>query len=391
MINRIKTYFLGARTVKTGIAVGLSIFLSGYVPHSLPLLAGLAAVICMQPSLSAGIKKGFARIQTTIIAGLFGLAFYFALGANVITISLAVILLIALFNKLKWEENTVLAASTVTAILSEVTGNVFYYALGRVSSTLVGIGVATIINMVLVPPRHKPAFHKKLDKLTAGFTALYIKTVDAFATGRGESAAQVLEDLSEAKSDVVNLRQELNHLKTGSESFYGAYLEGIKRREAALFEQGVGYLEDGLARMHKMVRATQSCRQHNLDLMRSGKAEGSEQEHLEQQNSGEQNKEFEALIYAIYELVRMLGELHRCVFELLDEEKREPSPLISRDMERVDSLKEQLRQRLKEWQGKHIQELDIVSIMCVYRIVFDLEEITDSLTKLAGASNVVAE
>lgn len=385
MISLIRIHFLGARTIKTGIAVSLSVFLSGLVPDSLPLLAGVAAIICMQPSLSASVKIGFARIQTTIIAGLFGLVFYFALGTNLIALGLAVIVLIALFNRLKWDDSIVLAGVTVTAIMSGGSGNIFYYTLGRVSSTLVGIVVATVINMIVIPPRHKPAFHRKLDNLTAAFPDLYIKTVDIFA-GRPEPAARVLGDLGELKIALAGLRQELSHLKTGAGSFYGAYLEGIRREEAALFEQAVNFLDRALSGMRKMIRAARSCRQYNLDLLPAGAAEGSEPGNRGFSFPDERNEEFEALLSAIYELAQLLGRLHSHVFSLLGA-KNDSSPEVSQDMEEAEHLKEELRLRLRAWQVTHIKELDQASIMCVYRIIFDLEEITDALVELAEASN----
>lgn len=367
---------MGARTVKTGIAVSISVFLSGYVPYSSPLLAGLAAVICMQPSITASVNKGFTRIQTTVIAGLFGLVFYYVLGANILTLGLAVIVSVVLFNKLKWDESVVLASVIVITIMSEVADNVFYYTLGRVSSTLVGIGVATVTNILLVPPRHKSAFRKKLNNLTDRFSDLYIKAIEVFAPDKVEPATGILQDLNAVESDINSLKQELNHLKTGAGSLYGAYLEGIKQWEVALFERGVLFLEDELSKMHKVVEVAQNCRQQTLKLMQAGEIEISDHTNLE----------FTTLIDSIHELVHMLCKLHRSVFGLLGEKETESWPRIKQSVEQIDSLKKKLRQQLKGWQIKHIQELDIVSIMSICRIIYDLEEITDGLMELARAS-----
>ena len=61
------TALIGLRTLKTGIATALAMFLSELVPHSEPVLAGLAAIICLQPSISAGLQKGLTRIQACLL------------------------------------------------------------------------------------------------------------------------------------------------------------------------------------------------------------------------------------------------------------------------------------------------------------------------------------
>ncbi|HHX74876.1 MAG TPA: hypothetical protein GX699_08235, partial [Firmicutes bacterium] len=82
------SFFPGARTLKTGVAVTLSVFLAKYIPYSLPILAGTAAVICIQPSITVGLQKGFDRAKTTIVAGFFGLGLYLLFGSNLLVLGL---------------------------------------------------------------------------------------------------------------------------------------------------------------------------------------------------------------------------------------------------------------------------------------------------------------
>ncbi|HHX75256.1 MAG TPA: hypothetical protein GX699_10180, partial [Firmicutes bacterium] len=53
--------------------------------------------------------------------------------------------------------------------------------------------------------------------------------------------------------------------------------------------------------------------------------------------------------------------------------------------EAIKQARDEVRQRLKFWQVEHMQELDIFSLMSTHRIIFDLEEITGALTKLADS------
>ena len=174
-----KKYFLGARTVKTGISVSLSLFLSNYIPYSMPLLAGAAAIICIQPSITVGIQKGLIRIKATILGGLFGLLLHYVFGNNLFAIGAGVSIVIWICHHLKWEEGIALASLIAMAVMLRVSSEVIPYTTGRVISTLIGIVVATLTNTVIAPPRYRNIFLEEMNLLTDKFTGLYLKIVEA--------------------------------------------------------------------------------------------------------------------------------------------------------------------------------------------------------------------
>ena len=374
---RIKpSFFWGARTIKTGFAATLSIYLCRFIPHSLPLLAGSAAIICLQPSITASVQKGLTRAKTTIVAGLFGLALYYFFGANFLVMGLAVIALISLFNKLGWEESIVLASLTVIAIMSGDSCNPFYYTLGRVTSTLIGIAVATVTNIFVVRPRHELTFLQELRQATKSFPELYIRTVEAFASGNTELTSKILQDLEETEKRISSLNVELDYLKAGTESRYGIYLEGVDLQKLVHFKNSVHFLDNALAKIYDMVKTTERRLLHKIRM----------------QQLGEQKKrsaEFERLIGVVRELAQKLAQLHKSVFLLIGE-KQQSLPLeISKQLEEIKHLKKEIREKLKCWQVEHIQELDIFSLMSTYRVIFDLEEIANALRKLANTSTSI--
>ena len=160
-----------------------------------PLCPFSSAVFCLIPcpclperrQLSASsqaspsaCRKVWNGPKLLLWLGLFGLAFYYFFGANLLVMGLAVIALIVIFHKLGWEEGIVLASLTVIAIMSDDSGDPFLYILGRVTSTLIGIAVATLTNIVVVRPRHEPVFRRELKELTNIFPELYVKAVGSF-------------------------------------------------------------------------------------------------------------------------------------------------------------------------------------------------------------------
>ncbi|HHU29996.1 MAG TPA: hypothetical protein GXZ53_04810 [Firmicutes bacterium] len=370
---KLKPFFLGPRIIKTGVAATLSVFLSRFLPYSLPLLAGTAAVICIQPSITVGVQKGLERAKTTIVAGLFGLAFYYFFGANLLVMGLAVIALIVIFHKLGWEEGIVLASLTVIAIMSDDSGDPFLYILGRVTSTLIGIAVATLTNIVVVRPRHEPVFRRELKELTNIFPELYVKAVEAFAESNSDLAAEVLQVLQKHAKDLKNLNVELDYLKAGTESRYGIYLEGVDLQALVLYERSMQFLDVVTAKIRDIAEVAVMRRQHK-DRM------------LQQENIKKRSVEFAKLLEAVQEMAEKLARLHKNVFLLVAEKEDSLLPDIGRQADEIKHLKEEVREKLRYWQVEHILDLDIFSLMTTHRIVFDLEEIASALMKLTAAS-----
>lgn len=367
---------MGARTIKTGIAVVLSLFLSQYVPYSLPLLSAVAAVICMQPSITAGVQKGLIRIKGTILGGLLGLALLYIFGSNLLLIGAAVIVVIYICQRLRWEEGISLASISIIAVMVRVSVEAFPYAAGRAISTIIGILVATLINIVVAPPRHQITFREKMRQLTTSFPHIYEKAIEAYACNRLDLAGQVLKELGEARTGVESLRRELSHLKIGTQTPLGTLLEGIELDEYLLFDRGVHFLADVIDKIEDLVDVIQRRCERKLEFEKQGKLYG----------SNFSTPEFSDLLAVLRDLGVMLGELHRNVFHLVGEHDLDVMPGIHQKVEKICELKELARERLKYWQVEHIEDLDTFFLMSAYRVIFDLEEITIALTDLAKAA-----
>lgn len=119
-VERRAPFLFGARTIKTGIAVTISLFFSQYVPYSLSLLAGVAAVICMQPNITTGIQKGFVRIKVLFLRGLTCLLLYYLFGNNLFVIGVSVIIILWICRHLKLEEGIPLTPLTLIEVMLQV-------------------------------------------------------------------------------------------------------------------------------------------------------------------------------------------------------------------------------------------------------------------------------
>ena len=380
MLSKRKTnIFLGARTIKTGIAVTLSLFLSNYIPYSMPLLAGAAAIICMQPSITVGIQKGLIRIKATILGGLFGLLLHYIFGNNIFAIGAGVSIVIWICHCLKWEEGIALASLIAMAVMLRVSAEILPYTTGRVISTLIGIVVATLTNTVIAPPRYRNIFLDEMNLLTERFAGLYLKIIEAYIDNSLGLTQQVDKEINDIKKGITVLRQKLDHLLVGTKTPLGTFLEGSESKECLLFERAVHCLVNIIAKIEDLVIVTKSCYE---------RSQQQKEKYINDSSSDSCHplKEFTDLKEVLQDLAQKLGPLHTSVFNVIGEQEMVIKPRTYHFTNNIDKLKELLGQCLKYWRTEHIEQRDIYFLMATHRIILDLEEVITALTELAQAT-----
>jgi hypothetical protein len=380
LLSKRKTnIFLGARTIKTGIAVTLSLFLSNYIPYSMPLLAGAAAIICMQPSITVGIQKGLIRIKATILGGLFGLLLHYIFGNNIFAIGAGVSIVIWICHCLKWEEGIALASLIAMAVMLRVSAEILPYTTGRVISTLIGIVVATLTNTVIAPPRYRNIFLDEMNLLTERFAGLYLKIIEAYIDNSLGLTQQVDKEINDIKKGITVLRQKLDHLLVGTKTPLGTFLEGSESKECLLFERAVHCLVNIIAKIEDLVIVTKSCYE---------RSQQQKEKYINDSSSDSCHplKEFTDLKEVLQDLAQKLGPLHTSVFNVIGEQEMVIKPRTYHFTNNIDKLKELLGQCLKYWRTEHIEQRDIYFLMATHRIILDLEEVITALTELAQAT-----
>lgn len=67
---------IGARTIKTGLATFLTSLFCLMLDLT-PIFAILTAIVTIEPTAKASLKKGYRRLPATVIGALFLCTFYF--------------------------------------------------------------------------------------------------------------------------------------------------------------------------------------------------------------------------------------------------------------------------------------------------------------------------
>lgn len=153
-----KEYRIGFRAIKTAIAVAICAFISMFYNHEDIFCACIASVICMEQTCEQTLDTGVNRFIGTIIGGTIG---YIALECccmlpyyqwvRILALPICILLVVYMCNLINRKLAVSIGCVVVIVILSrsgDSMGNTLTYVIQRVCDTLVGIGVAMIVNSI---------------------------------------------------------------------------------------------------------------------------------------------------------------------------------------------------------------------------------------------------
>lgn len=171
---------IGARTIKTGIAVTTTLLICKVFHIEPASFAAITAVVNMQPSVSKSLNNAWEQIGVHLLAAILSLIIGLFLGTNPITIGLGVILLILLCNRIGWSGGIVLGIVSIVFILDSPPETFLTHALARTLSIFIGVGVALLINRVLAPPRYKIKLLSTLRSLFLLTSAYFLESLHTY-------------------------------------------------------------------------------------------------------------------------------------------------------------------------------------------------------------------
>ncbi|NLI92329.1 MAG: aromatic acid exporter family protein [Peptococcaceae bacterium] len=157
---------IGARTLKTGIAVALSVYICMLLKIEPPLFAATSAVVCMQQSIGKSLKNALEQVIVNLIAIAVGIILGMTVPVLFISMALATIIVILICTRVYQAQNhIVLAIISAIFILASPQVQFLDHALVRSLAILIGIVTANIINLAISPPRYRKTLESKLIKL----------------------------------------------------------------------------------------------------------------------------------------------------------------------------------------------------------------------------------
>lgn len=145
-------YKIGFRTIKTGISVGLSMYIASIFSLKNPVFVGIGAIMTMQSSVSRSFIEGKNRMLGTFVGAILGLLFSFFLPRNFLFLGLGIIVVIYIHNALNWKQSLSLSAIVFLAIFLNNESESIAYASNRILDTFIGISVSVLVNFFIATP-----------------------------------------------------------------------------------------------------------------------------------------------------------------------------------------------------------------------------------------------
>lgn len=161
---------IGARTFKTSLAVLLSLFIPALFGMEEIALAAISVVASMQPSVKKSFETLWERLLANTIGGIVAVIMASFFGTSFIIISLATAILIAILHQLKL--NNVIGLSTMTLIIIMLSTNeeIVFNASMRVFATFIGVGIAFLVNNLVMPPDYEGKLFRLTNHVTDDLT-----------------------------------------------------------------------------------------------------------------------------------------------------------------------------------------------------------------------------
>lgn len=224
-LKYLDSFPIGARTVKTGIAVAISMFICEAlkIPH--PIFAGSATAANMQPAVGQSLKHAGQQIAVHFIAVTIGIVLGLLMEPNPLIMGLAAIILILICTKLKIQTSIPMGIVAAIFVLDAPSNAFLENALMRSAVIFIGVGVAIVVNMTIMPPKHE-------EKLKESLLALNLRAALCFEDSiNGYLIATPATDEDLAEKD-AEFRGYLKESETFFELYKNEWRIGFTNNEA---------------------------------------------------------------------------------------------------------------------------------------------------------------
>lgn len=220
----------GSRIIKTGVAI----FLTAWICELLgwpPVFAVITAIVTIEPTVSASIKKGIVRFPASAIGSAYAVIFISLFGNSPITYTLAAVLTIATCFKLKLHAGLLVATLTSVAMIEVIHEDFFTSFLIRLGTTTIGLVVSTVVNMFVLPPDYREDIAHNVEK-NAKLTANVMKEIYTdILVGKANNKSELFELLTTLEKE-IKINNTLIHFQKDESK-----LHPLVANEKAVFQR----------------------------------------------------------------------------------------------------------------------------------------------------------
>lgn len=216
---------IGLRTIKTALAVAVSIFLSQLLNLEYPYFVAMTAIISMDRTARLSIDMGRNRVIGTLIGAIIGILFATINQGNPLLAGIGILAIILISNKLNLPGSITVGSFVFVAILVHISSDVspFFYGLHRTLDSLFGALIAFVVNISVMPGYSVKRLNEKLikfyptlDNLIRQYDSLNLNDFNPLYRQYNDfmEEAQLYKNDVISKSCHITLNEHLSKLKT---------------------------------------------------------------------------------------------------------------------------------------------------------------------------------
>ncbi|PLT31920.1 aromatic acid exporter family protein [Peribacillus deserti] len=206
---------LGARILKTGIAIILAIYVTQFFNMPSPVFAAIAAIFAIQPTIYRSYITILEQVQANLVGAFAAVAFVLLFGNDPFIIGLAAVIVISINLKLNMKNSISIALVTLIAIMESQGGSFLEFALLRFLTILIGILSAFIVNLIFLPPKYETKVFTRISSLTEDMFQ-WIRINTRHASDHGQLKNEIIhfkEDIIKLEQLYIMYKEERNYLK----------------------------------------------------------------------------------------------------------------------------------------------------------------------------------
>ncbi|WP_050614067.1 FUSC family protein [Bacillus testis] len=238
---------IGARIIKTGIAIVLALLLARVLKIPTPSFAGVAAIFAIQPTIYRSYRTVIEQIQGNIIGALIAVVMVLIFGNSVFFVGLAAVLVIIFNLRLKTNNSITLSVVTVIAIMETQNGAFLQFAFLKFTTVLLGILSAFVVNLLFIPPKYETKLYYQL----IGISDEVFKWI-RISTRHTSENTHIKNDIQNLKDQLIKVEQLYLMYKEDREWFKRA--QHAKARKSVVYRQMIASTKKVLEVLRKLNR-----------------------------------------------------------------------------------------------------------------------------------------
>lgn len=168
---------IGARVLKTGLAVTVALWVGMLIGLTAPLIAAIAAIFTIQPSIYRSWKQVLEQIQSNLLGAVIAIGAVWLIGSSPIAVGIVSICVILLCLRIGTEETIGLTLVTVVVIMEAGNAQSWMLAADRFGAIMTGIISAFAVNVAIAPPNHAKRFLRQVTEAQVSMSRLLRTTV----------------------------------------------------------------------------------------------------------------------------------------------------------------------------------------------------------------------